>query len=154
MRYSPSSDCGAQSRYLKHQSKEVTSIRISFWTSRGIVQFSFINKMPKHFMNLSSLDPQAVEGGRDTQAVVSELFASMETHVNAFGAGALKVTRRIEGTAFFPGGIGLWRTTVPFGVAPRYFPQRPIMILGHNFDKVAGLEASYRRGIELMDGPT
>jgi uracil-DNA glycosylase len=28
------------------------------------------------------------------------------------------------------------------------------MILGHNFDKVAGLEASCNRGIELMNGAT
>jgi uracil-DNA glycosylase len=28
------------------------------------------------------------------------------------------------------------------------------MILGHNFDKVAGLEASCKRGIELMNGAT
>ena len=28
------------------------------------------------------------------------------------------------------------------------------MILGHNFDKVAGLEASWVRGVEVMGGAT
>jgi uracil-DNA glycosylase family 4 len=91
---------------------------------------------------------------RETAVVVADLFTKMESTVDAYGPGAIKVTRRVEGTAFFPGGIGLWRTLEPWGVAPLLFPRSPLMILGHNFDKVAGLEASSQRGIELMNGAT
>jgi len=89
-----------------------------------------------------------------TATVVSDLFAEMDSTVSAYDAGAIRATRRVNGTAFFPGGIGLWRGEMPDGAAPIWFPSSPIMILGHNFDKVAGLEASWRRGIELMEGGT
>ena len=90
----------------------------------------------------------------ETAVVVADLFNKMETSVTAYGPGAVKVHRRVDGTAFFPGGIGLWRGLEPQGVAPFHFPRRPIMILGHNFDKVAGLEASWVRRIEVMGGAT
>lgn len=89
-----------------------------------------------------------------TTTVVTGLFEKMESAVTAYGPGAVKVHRRVDGTAFFPGGIGLWRGLEPHGAAPLCFPPRPIMILGHNFDKVAGLEASWLRGIERMNGAT
>jgi hypothetical protein len=94
------------------------------------------------------------EQAEETYAVVADLFNEMETTVTAYGPGAVRVHRRVDGTAFFPGGIGLWRGTQPHGAAPPHFPFHPIMILGHNFDKVAGLEASWVRGIELMQGAT
>jgi hypothetical protein len=91
---------------------------------------------------------------QETEFVMRELFDAIESTVTAYGPGALKVARRVGGTAFFPGGIGLWRGLEPSGQVPRYFPESPIMFLGHNFDKVAVLEKSYSRGIERMDGPT
>ena len=90
----------------------------------------------------------------ETSVVVADLFEKMESTVTAYGPGAVKVHRRVDGTAFFPGGIGLWRGLDPQGAAPSHFPRRPIMILGHNFDKVAGLEASWKRRIEVMGGAT
>ncbi len=84
-----------------------------------------------------------------TSAVAADLFIKMESTVTAYGPGAVKVHRQVDGTAFFPGGIGLWRGLEPHGEAPLNFPSQPIMVLGHNFDKVAGLEASWTRGIEL-----
>lgn len=90
----------------------------------------------------------------ETPAVVDYLFKKMESTVTAYGPGAVKVHRRVDGTAFFPGGIGLWRGLQPHGDAPSNFPRCPIMILGHNFDKVAGLEASWVRGVEVMGGAT
>jgi hypothetical protein len=90
----------------------------------------------------------------ETSVVVADLFKMMESTVTAYGPGAVKVHRRVDGTAFFPGGIGLWRGLEPQGSAPSHFPRCPIMILGHNFDKVAGLDASWRRGVEVMGGAT
>lgn len=90
----------------------------------------------------------------ETSVVVADLFKKMESTVTAYGPKAVKVHRRVEGTAFFPGGIGLWRGLEPHGEAPANFPRCPIMILGHNFDKVAGLEASWVRGVEVMGGAT
>ena len=89
-----------------------------------------------------------------TAVVAADLFKKMESTVTAYGPGAVKVHRRVNGTAFFPGGIGLWRGLEPNGDTPPNFPRCPIMILGHNFDKVAGLDASCVRGIELMEGAT
>jgi hypothetical protein len=89
-----------------------------------------------------------------TTIVVGDLFTKMESSVTAYGSGAVKVHRRVDGTAFFPGGIGLWQGIEPHGDAPSNFPRRPIMILGHNFDKIAGLEASHMRGVEVMGGAT
>ena len=90
----------------------------------------------------------------ETPVVVADLFNKMESTVTAYGLGAVKVHRRVDGTAFFPGGIGLWRGLEPHGDAPPIFPRRPIMILGHNFDRIAGLEASWVRGVEVMGGAT
>jgi hypothetical protein len=89
-----------------------------------------------------------------TDAVVNDLFNEMESTVTSYGPGAIKATLRVNGTAFFPGGIGLWRGLEKHGPIPSYFPSCPVMILGHNFDKVAGLEASCKRGVELMNGST
>jgi hypothetical protein len=94
------------------------------------------------------------EQSEETRIVVAELFREMESSVTAYGPGAVKAQRLVDGTAFFPGGIGLWRGLEPHGEAPPNFPRCPIMILGHNFDKVAGLEASWVRGVELMGGAT
>jgi len=90
----------------------------------------------------------------DAEVVVADLFLEMESTVTAYGPGAIKVMLRIDGTAFFPGGLGLWRGLEKHGTPPVKFPRFPIMILGHNFDKVKGLADSHKRGIELMNGST
>ncbi len=65
---------------------------------------------------------------RETAVVVADLFTKMECTVDAYGPGAIKVARRVEGTAFFPGGVGLWRTLEPWGVAPLLFPRSPLSL--------------------------
>lgn len=89
-----------------------------------------------------------------TDVVVSDLFEEMESTITAYGPGAIKAFRRVDGTAFFPGGIGLWRGLEPYGDAPFYFPQSPIMLIGHNFGTVKQLEDSWVCGIEPMNGLT
>ena len=57
---------------------------------------------------------------------------------------------RIEGTAFFPGGTGLWG-------APqnRRFPVGGVMVLGNTFDSLEGFRRMLRAGAEIrVDGPT
>jgi hypothetical protein len=54
----------------------------------------------------------------------------------------------IPGTSFFPGGMGLWRGDVPFGDAPHFFPEAPIMFLAHNFDSIEAYKAARKRGGE------
>jgi hypothetical protein len=60
----------------------------------------------------------------------------------------------IDGTAFFPGGHGLWRGTTPHGPLPALFPNRPVMFVAHNFDKIAGYERSLKRGVEPLGAAT
>lgn len=86
--------------------------------------------------------------------IITDLFDEMKRRVTDYGTGALKIEDRIEGTAFFPGGVGLWRGLSPYGPIPIDFPSAPLMILGHNFDKVSAFRASCGRGIELMEGGT
>lgn len=56
--------------------------------------------------------------------------------------GVLPVPEAIRGTAFFPGGYGLF-VSVSGGELPR-FPFRGVMVLGHDFHS----EAQYRRSLE------
>jgi hypothetical protein len=86
----------------------------------------------------------------DSTSVVGDLFEEMDQTVTAYGPGVVRVDRCVNGTAFYPGGIGLWRGITAMGAAPRRFPDRPVMILGHNFDSAARLDLFCRNGIEPM----
>ena len=71
--------------------------------------------------------------------------------VRTYPKGVKPVPEQIQGTSFFPGGIGLWReslTEVP------QFPVGGVMVLGQDFDSVAGYEKSRRRGAESPNYPT
>lgn len=68
--------------------------------------------------------------------------------------GVQRVCEPIDGTAFFPGGHGLWRGTKPHGPLPEFFPNAPVMFVGHNFDSVRGYRRSQERGIELVRNTT
>jgi hypothetical protein len=89
-----------------------------------------------------------------TESVVGKLFEEMETTVTAYCPGAVKVGLRVEGTSFFPAGIGLWRDSEPRGKAPIDFPKFPIMILGHNWGTVRELKQAHRNGTDGMLSPS
>jgi hypothetical protein len=89
-----------------------------------------------------------------SQEVIDRLFSAMRSSVRSYGAGAIEVHNQIDGTAFFPGGSGLWRGLEPYGKLPDEFPDSPIMFLGHNFDSVRGYQQSSNRGIERMNTGT
>ena len=59
---------------------------------------------------------------------------------------------RIPGTAFFPGGSGLYLEDRDPGAAE--FPFRGVMVLGHNFDSEAGFQRSLEQGKEKLTSGT
>jgi hypothetical protein len=103
-----------------------------------------------------SKEPSIASKGEheNAQAVVSDLFANMESMVTEYNDQAIKVRKRIDGTAFFPGGVGLWRGRCKNGRMPVHFPKAPVMLLAHNFDAELMFEDSVCRGIEKMDEGT
>lgn len=50
----------------------------------------------------------------------------------------------VDGTAFFPGGSGLWRGRSNGGSLPEHFPDRCVMFVGHNYDNVSGFDRAVR----------
>jgi uracil-DNA glycosylase len=66
--------------------------------------------------------------------------------------GVIPVPQPIPGTAFFPGGYGLWN---PTGGRPLpAFPSGGIMVLGHDFHSESGYRNSLARGAEPLTQPT
>jgi hypothetical protein len=79
------------------------------------------------------------------------LFGRLPAIVEPYPAGVVPVPERLPGTAFFPGGAGLW---MPDGGALPPMPTGGVMVLGHDFYS----EAGYRRFLESRGestrGPT
>jgi hypothetical protein len=90
----------------------------------------------------------------DAQAVVRDLFATMQSMVTEYDDQAIKIIKRIDGTAFFPGGVGLWRGLRKNGPMPQCFPKAPVMMVAHNFDAEFLFTDSVDRGVEKMDEGT
>ncbi len=83
---------------------------------------------------------------------IEHLFTLLDQTVAPYPAGVVPLWARIGGTAFFPGGAGLWGT-VPHQPLPS-MPVEGVMVLGHNFDCETGFAASLQRGGENLNGPT
>lgn len=83
---------------------------------------------------------------------VDYLFERMKAFEPYYPLGVAPVPQLISGTAFFPGGPGLW------GVRPgTSWPSMPVggvMVLGHNFDKKSGYEYSLKHLGENLNGST
>jgi hypothetical protein len=83
----------------------------------------------------------------EAEALWNELSA-----VEPYPDGVLAVPEPIVGTAFFPGGFGLWNPA-----ATRPLPCMPIgdvMVLGHDFHSEVGYQESLRQGFESPTQPT
>ncbi len=80
--------------------------------------------------------------------LIQHLFAKMNELIPSYPDEVVRIPARIEGTAFFPGGDGLYRE----GGAPAIsdLPLGGVMILGHNFDSERGFRASVDRGSESL----
>jgi hypothetical protein len=91
---------------------------------------------------------------RAASQVVEQLLTSMPLMVRSYHpeverTGAT-LSELIPGTAFFPGGAGLWRGSRPFGPLPEFFPDNPVMFVGHNFDSARAYAVSKKRGGEAQ----
>jgi hypothetical protein len=90
---------------------------------------------------------------RSAREVVQQLLDAMDEIVDSYhpavGRTARTVDELIQGTAFFPGGSGLWRGNVLGGALPEHFPDRPIMFVAHNYDSITAHARGRTRGGEV-----
>ncbi|MEP6717174.1 MAG: uracil-DNA glycosylase family protein [Terriglobia bacterium] len=91
---------------------------------------------------------------RAAAQVVEQMLTSMRLMVRSYhpdvrNTGAT-LAELIPGTAFFPGGAGLWRGSQSFGSMPEHFPESAIMFVGHNFDSGRAHDVSKERGGEAQ----
>jgi len=82
---------------------------------------------------------------------VNHLF-ELHDQLNSYPKGVIRISERIKGTAFFPGGYGLWNTQPDEPLPP--MPIGGVMIVGHNFDSEDGYKRALSRGVENLKGPT
>ncbi len=83
---------------------------------------------------------------------VEYLFARLEEEFTSYPPGVLRVPKVIPGTAFFPGGYGLWGTEAGKPLPP--MPKGGVMVLGHNFASEEGFSSSFAHLGENLKGPT
>jgi hypothetical protein len=79
-------------------------------------------------------------------------FFRLASQVTPYPVGTEPVPARIVGTAFFPGGAGLWRESISQTMPP--LPIRGVMVIGQDFHSRAKYRESARRGQEEMNDPT
>jgi len=82
---------------------------------------------------------------------VDRLFDKL-WEISRYPDGVVPVAQRIEGTAFFPGGAGLWGTE-PDTPLPS-MPIGQVMILRHDFDIEVGYLWSLAHRGENLKSPT
>jgi hypothetical protein len=91
---------------------------------------------------------------RAAAQVVQQLLTSMQLVVKSYHPDVPRtgatLSELIPGTAVFPGGAGLWRGSQPFGPMPEFFPDNPVMFVGHNFDSARAHAVSKERGGEAQ----
>lgn len=78
--------------------------------------------------------------------LIDSLFEKLQS-IDHYPEGVIRARARISGTAFFPGGNGLWD-------AEQDLPIAKVMVLGHNFDSEKGFEKSLAQGQENTKGAT
>jgi hypothetical protein len=86
--------------------------------------------------------------------VIQELLDEMDNIVSSYHKQVRRTARTIAelipGTAFFPGGTGLWRGDTCFRPVPEYFPDSPVMVVAHNFDSIDAHDEYKRKGGEVL----
>lgn len=85
------------------------------------------------------------------QHPVEYLFEELKI-VEPYPQGVVPVPERLPGTAFFPGGMGLWHQD-PESSPPR-MPVGGVMVLGHDFYSEAGFRRFAAKHGESTKGPT
>lgn len=84
-------------------------------------------------------------------AVARTLWNEIGMMVPPFPPGVSAVPEPIEGTAFFPGGLGLWMEEVGRDCD---FPTGDCMVVGQDFNTVATYERARQMGSEVGSSPT
>jgi uracil-DNA glycosylase len=82
---------------------------------------------------------------------IEELFVLLG-QLKSYPDGVIQMPGRIPGTAFFPGGLGLWNTQP--NVPPPPVPVGGSLIVGHNFDSEVGFQRSFHHAGENLNGAT
>jgi hypothetical protein len=72
--------------------------------------------------------------------------------ISPYPEGVVPVLQRMEGTAFFPGGAGLWDTRSNHSLPP--MPVGQVMILGHDFSSEVDYYQSLANRGENLKSPT
>lgn len=83
---------------------------------------------------------------------IDYLFA-LHDQRSSYPDGVIRIPRRIPGTAFFPGGSGLWNTQ-PNELPPPLPIGRRVIVVGHNFDSELSFERSCSHPGENLKGAT
>lgn len=83
--------------------------------------------------------------GPNAQHPIEHLFKRLAAF--HYPQGVVGIPERIPGTAFFPGGSGLWRGRPGEPLPP--MPIEKVMVLGNYFDSEDGYRRSLQRGDEL-----
>lgn len=90
-----------------------------------------------------------MNASRRSEDVLHELLRSLQATVTIYHPSVTRTPTTpnslIAGTAFFPGGSGLWRGHGRDGALPLLFPVHPIMFVGHNFDSQKAFARSLER---------
>src|SRR5690242_6997137 len=90
---------------------------------------------------------------RTSAEVIDELLRAMRETVTEYHPDVERTSEDIEGliqgTACFPGGAGVWSGGMNGGPLPEFFPEHPVMFVGHNFDSWRGYALSLERRGEL-----
>jgi uracil-DNA glycosylase len=101
--------------------------------------------------NRISGDPDMIHT-RKSEDVVQQLLDTMKTLVTKYHPTVRQtgstLSDLIPGTAFFPGGSGLWRGLEARGPMPALFPDAPVMFVGHNFDSIRAFGKAVLNGGE------
>ena len=82
---------------------------------------------------------------------MNHLFA-LHDQFGSYPNGVVRISKRIAGTAFFPGGFGLWISQPNEPLAA--MPVGGVMVVGHNFDSEAGFEYAFNHEGENLKGST
>ena len=82
---------------------------------------------------------------------VERLFEELK-NVEPYPEGVVPVPERLPGTAFFPGGMGLWHRVSEDPPPP--MPTGGVMVLGHDFYSEAGYRRFLANRGESTKGPT
>ena len=85
------------------------------------------------------------------ERAAERLWREMSDAVSPFPKGVINVREPIRGTAFFPGGLGLW---LEENGARVQFPTKPIMVVGQDFNSERAYEDALQKGTEVGTSPT